>query len=206
MSVAAQAWAWRKRDVKPVTKLVLLALGKRHDSKEKRVITTLKDLKADTGLVVNSISNHLLILEELGYVKIHPQAGFGGANTYTLINLDESESRKLKKINPKIHAHKQPDEFGELHARMFNSLWEAYPRKRNKKNAERAFSKLPVTQKLFQEIMTDIRNRSLGEWSDQSPKYIPHFTTYLNGHRWEDEMELSDKQKFEGDDEYKKGL
>ncbi len=206
MSVKAQDWAWRKRKIKGLEKLVLLALAKHHDAQKNIINATLKDIQQATGLAFGTIQKYTKSLADAEIISVKNANKPGDKCTYALMYFDSQESQKKNHVDPAVHAHKKPEEFGEFHKRMFDAMWDIYPRKRGKKNAERAWSKLPVTQKLFQLIMTDIRNRCLGEWSDQNPKFIPHFATYLNGHRWEDEPDASQGPNFEGENEYKKGL
>lgn len=75
---------------------------------------------------------------------------------------------------------------------MFNRFWDVYPRKTAKQNAVKAFGKLNVDEALLNTMLTAIeKQKSSPQWSD--PQYIPHPATWLNGHRWEDEVQQSAK-------------
>ena len=70
----------------------------------------------------------------------------------------------------------------------FDAFWKAYPNKKAKQNAIKAWKKLKPNDDLQQVILSDIRRRMGGEWKDEAYQFIPHPATYLNGARWEDEQ------------------
>lgn len=69
----------------------------------------------------------------------------------------------------------------------FSDFWGMYPRRVAKKDARRAWDKIP--QKFHTEILTAIFEWSR-IWKDENreDKQIPHAATWLNGERWEDEF------------------
>lgn len=68
----------------------------------------------------------------------------------------------------------------------FNQFWNIYPKKVERKTAELKWSKLPYEVQLA--IIADIPRRILGrQWK---AGYIPNPTTYLNGERWNDVIEV----------------
>lgn len=71
----------------------------------------------------------------------------------------------------------------------FESFWEIYPKHQDKKKAKQKFLKLCTDEKKYQEIMDGLRN-VLPVWAKKDNKYIPMPTTWLNGERWNDEVEL----------------
>ena len=69
----------------------------------------------------------------------------------------------------------------------FNLLWSNFPRKVNKRMAEKAFNKLnPMEQAQALEAMPN----HLAYWkaNDTQLAYIPHLATWLNQYRFEDEI------------------
>jgi hypothetical protein len=98
-------------------------------------------------------------------------------------NLRESNNRLLKKNIKNSSRKSEPSTDG-----MFDTFWKAYPRKVNKQAAEKAFNKLNPSENLFKAIMAGLENHKKSkQWTD--PQYIPHASTWLNGKRWEDELE-----------------
>ena len=71
----------------------------------------------------------------------------------------------------------------------FESFWEIYPKHQDKKKAKQKFLKLCTDEKKYQEIMQGLRN-VLPVWAKKDTKYIPMPTTWLNGERWNDEVDL----------------
>lgn len=75
---------------------------------------------------------------------------------------------------------------------MFDRFWEAYPRKKNKERARRAWRKLNPDISLCR-IMSDAlkRDKNSEQWTKDGGKYIPHPSSWLNDRRWEDEIKTS---------------
>lgn len=70
--------------------------------------------------------------------------------------------------------------------RRFEKFWSVYPRHEGKQDARKAFDKLKVDDALLETMVSAILKQKQSEqWSE--PRYIPHPSTWLNGHRWEDE-------------------
>lgn len=73
---------------------------------------------------------------------------------------------------------------------MFDRFWETYPRKVARKAAEKAWSKIPAQYQI--DVVTALR-KHLTLWKQQGTEksFIPYPATWLNGARWEDEIELA---------------
>jgi hypothetical protein len=72
---------------------------------------------------------------------------------------------------------------------LFDEFWKLYPRKESKKQAKKAWLKLNPGQELFNLIANALEYRSqTKEWLAEGGRYIPHPATWLNGRRWEDEI------------------
>lgn len=71
---------------------------------------------------------------------------------------------------------------------LFDLCWKAYPRKEGKAEAKKSWEKLTT-----QDILLIRKHLPLykKENSAKEKKYIPHFSTYLNKRRFEDEVEAS---------------
>ena len=71
----------------------------------------------------------------------------------------------------------------------FDTFYKAYPKKKCKKDAKKAWAKIKMTQELFDEILTALeKTKASREWRDI--QYVPYPATWLNGERWEDEIEI----------------
>ena len=68
----------------------------------------------------------------------------------------------------------------------FAEFWLGYPRKDNRKDAEKAWKALPASVRGA--VMADVPQRRRSEaWTKDGGKFIPYAATYLRGRRWEDE-------------------
>lgn len=77
----------------------------------------------------------------------------------------------------------------------FEDIWSIYPRKVGKGGARKAWEKITMTTELVAEIKKSVEaHKKTDQWRE-SPKYIPHFATFLNQERWTDEIEVGSSQK-----------
>ena len=68
----------------------------------------------------------------------------------------------------------------------FDEFWKAYPRRIDKKKAQRAWTKLrPPPLKAILDALA--WQRELPDWRKDSGAFVPYPASYLNGRRWEDE-------------------
>jgi len=77
------------------------------------------------------------------------------------------------------------------HKDSFLQFWEAYPRhaRASRAAAVRVWNKLPLTPALIHKIHAGLtRATQSAKWKEE-PKFIPHARTWLNQHRWEDDIE-----------------
>lgn len=75
------------------------------------------------------------------------------------------------------------------HDKEFGLFWTAYPRKVNRRKAAVAFEKSKAWE-ILDTILTAIdKQRRSTQWKQDGGKYIPHPTSWLNGCRWEDEVQ-----------------
>jgi len=71
----------------------------------------------------------------------------------------------------------------------FDDFWKEYPRKIAKHNALKAWFKLKPDETLRGVILKAVARQSASDsWRAENGKYIPHPATWLNGHRWEDQV------------------
>lgn len=77
-------------------------------------------------------------------------------------------------------------------ADLFPKFWALYPRKQDKAKAQKAWTKLKVTDDLFAMIAKGLSAQVVSaDWLKDGGKYIPMPTTWLNGKRWEDEVKVA---------------
>ncbi|WP_286899915.1 hypothetical protein [Achromobacter sp. UBA2119] len=71
----------------------------------------------------------------------------------------------------------------------FAAFWSVWPRKVSKKDAERAWSKLKARHRQAA-IAAVPKHVQFWNATRAAAQYIPHAATWLNGARWEDEIEI----------------
>ncbi len=73
-------------------------------------------------------------------------------------------------------------------ANGFAQFWSAYPKKKSKGQAEKAFSKIKPNEQLMVEILASIEKaKTSDDWRKSNGQYIPYPATWLNARGWEDE-------------------
>ena len=79
---------------------------------------------------------------------------------------------------------------------LFDTFWQAYPKKVGKADALKAFAKLKPDNELMQTILAAIAQWSkTDQWSKDNRQYVPMPATYIRGRRWEDELPQDNKPK-----------
>ncbi|UOF80233.1 putative replication protein [Caudoviricetes sp.] len=74
----------------------------------------------------------------------------------------------------------------------FAEFWKQYPRKVSKREAEKAWNKLPPVD---QDAALEALPQHIKYWQlkDTSSEFIPHASTWLNQARFEDELDMTEK-------------
>lgn len=73
-------------------------------------------------------------------------------------------------------------------ASWFDEFWALYPRKVAKASALKAWKKAATSEAIKDQIMAGLRQQLL-TLREKDRQFIPHAATWLNGRRWEDELE-----------------
>ena len=76
----------------------------------------------------------------------------------------------------------------EVNSDLFNQFWIAYPYKKSKGQAEKAWKKINPDQELLTAMLLGIeRAKKSQKWTRDNGEYIPYPATWLNAKGWEDE-------------------
>ena len=87
---------------------------------------------------------------------------------------------------------------------LFDIFWDAYPKKKSKGQAERAFAQLKPDKQLLETMLSSIgRAKQSVDWLKDKGQYIPYPATWLRAKGWEDEIEPKDS--FGGLPDYTSG-
>jgi hypothetical protein len=96
-----------------------------------------------------------------------------------------------KELNPPISPQgelKEQQKRGKIQEEMFDVFWAAYPKKKSKGQAEKAWAKIKPDEQLQNRILKSLEQaKTSAEWTKQGGEFIPHPATWLNAKGWEDE-------------------
>lgn len=94
----------------------------------------------------------------------------------------KEEDKDKDKDKEKENTPKPPDAFDEF--------WAAYPKKKSKGAARKAWDKLKPSPEMRATILRSIeRAKQSSDWLEADGKYIPYPATWLNAEGWEDGVE-----------------
>jgi hypothetical protein len=106
------------------------------------------------------------------------------SNTLADCKQDASDALALARSREKRR------EEAEESTRRFAELWQRYPRKVNKQEAEKAFRKLNPDASVFERMITALGVACASDqWQRDNGRFIPHAATWINNRRFEDAVE-----------------
>jgi hypothetical protein len=149
----------------------------------------------------------LLLLASESNNKVYNDATWLGQRLYidpTLIDLrplyregflnTSNLSRTLLEERRGEEIEKRGDEIAAAPLKVwveFDTFWNQYPKKQGKDAARKAWGKLNPDHTLNTIILTRLEQQKASEqWQRENGKYIPHASTWINGKRWEDELQV----------------
>lgn len=174
-----------------------------------QILTSRKSLSEKTGVQESKVERILKRLESEQQIE---QRGTSKFRVISIVNWHEyqhQDQQSEQQLNSKRTASEQQmntleevQEWGECKEKslkalaeksasseLFAKFWKLYPRKTAKANAEKAWSKLKVTDELFALIAYGLAKQAVcHDWLKDGGAFIPHPATWLNGRRWEDEV------------------
>ena len=133
--------------------------------------------------------NRRMLREESKRVACSKAGRDGGGNP-ALRNTDQS----LEDQKPEARSHIRLKAIikDDLYRSSFDRFWKAYPNKKGKKDAAKAFAKakdLPPIDELVAEVELQARSE---EWRKDGGQFIPHPATWLNRGGWMDEVTVKE--------------
>lgn len=125
-------------------------------------------------LCVNSVNNH------------------GVFSEHSLPNIREVNIREEKSTRRALRTAAAGAAESDLDAFFDEQFWPLYPKKASKATARKALARINPNAELQDRIIRAVnQQRTSRQWRDDNGRYIPHAATWLNGHRWEDESNVS---------------
>lgn len=84
----------------------------------------------------------------------------------------------------------------EIYKERFETFYKEYPKKVSKQKTLQWFIKHKPDEELFNKIMSSLqKQKKTKSWLKDNGQYIPFPTTWLNGERWEDEIDIEDNNE-----------
>lgn len=161
-------------------------------------------LSAETGLSEQEVRTAISKLLSTGEItsQKHPQSAVLTVVHYDNYQQSTSQSTSEQPSSNQAATSDQPvckkdkeskkekEETPPLPPTGFESFWSAYPKKKSKTDAVKAWEKLKPDCELVAIILQKVAQaKTSQEWRKADGQYIPYPATYLNGKRWEDESE-----------------
>lgn len=113
--------------------------------------------------------------------KKESQKGYG-ERTIRSLTATHSACKEKEGVRPLKGTHTQEREA------QFAAFWSAYPKKRSKGQAARAWTRLSPSPELAETILAALeRKRQSDDWLREDGRFIPYPATWLNAQGWEDE-------------------
>lgn len=110
----------------------------------------------------------------------------------------QSQSQSQKEKKPPI----SPKGNSLYECKHFQIFWSAYPKRKGKKRAWRAWLKITNPAETIKAILEALAwQSSEKEWVKENRLYMPMPEQYLNGQRWEDEKQKSSLDEWEAEGE-----
>ena len=88
--------------------------------------------------------------------------------------------------NPNPESRIQNPNTREARGAGFEEFWKAYPKKKAKHDAMKAFEKVTVPLETLLQALEQQKKST--DWQKENGQFIPHPATWLNGKRWEDQL------------------
>ena len=121
--------------------------------------------------------------------EIPPPVGFD-TGTYTEHHTSTVQAPCKVSAN-EVSEEKPPADTAEtsLQEKRFEQFWTAYPLRKKKKEAFRAWMKVKPNEELFDRIMSAVEKyKRSPDWLKDNGQYIPYPATWLNGGCWDDDI------------------
>lgn len=159
-----------------------------------------------------SISRKIKKLEEKKYIKIEYKMN-GNAIKSREIRLTKMLMAVNKNVNGAVNKNVKDNNISsnnninnkniysdceKFYKEEFDRFWRAYPRKDSRSKAKEKFIKLKPDKELVDLMIKQIeRFKNTDSWKKDNGQFIPYAITWLNGRRWEDEVEIKEEPKKE---------
>ena len=178
--------------------------------------TTISELMSLSGHSRSTVIRLLKEFEGIGILKVERrrEGDLNLPSIYTLLDsgvpslplvseelLDNKHLRRTEKKEEKKKEKENRNKYSE----EFEDFWKAYPRKKSKGSAWKAFQSIDPDDELLDKMITSIEAwKKSKDWTRDDGQFIPYPATWLNAEGWLDELPEIEKEEF-GDTTYVPG-
>ena len=201
----------QQKGIKPATKIVLYWIADHHNSETDACFPSLATLSDECEMSKRAVQAHIDTLSYAGLIeRVERKRGNGSrtSNGYRL-NLTKQAWQNLPP--PIAESARAPmqnlpalnlgtNNLGNITTKnmsIFDDLWKIYPKKVGKGTAKKALAKA-MTKATADQIQHSLAV-FVRAWGNQDKKFMPHLATWLNGERWDDEIQEASLQDMSSD-------
>jgi hypothetical protein len=196
----------------PAERFTALALADHASHDGENVYPSVNQLALKTGHSERAVQYHLRRMEARGWLEVVEHGGGRGKRTKYRIPIEKLKGAAYAPFPEKrvqietekgadggVHSLLEPSLTVSEQNALFARFWFAYPKKKNKGIAEKAFRKLRPDETLLKTLLKaiEIQKRSQS-WTKDNGQFIPYPASWLNAKAWEDEEEPTEPSMFEG--------
>ena len=182
----ANRWRWNRKTVNAFLKI----------TKSDQILDFESSKEVDTGYTLITIRNYGKYQDKQdGSLDIETDIGTDISGTTEGqprgTNKKNKEELKKKSIRPSSLGFTNGNGASELSlAESFDAFWQAYPKKRSKGKAWKAWIKIRPGEELLKTMLVATgRAKQSRDWQEDGGQFIPYPATWLNAKSWEDEIE-----------------
>lgn len=170
--------------------------GEKFEVQPGQLVTSLSTLADNAGVSVQNVRSALRRFEKLGFIT---NESTKSGRLITVVNWGiyqgcggETNKGSNKEATNAQHLTRSKEGKNKITVVGFDEFWQVCPRKVGKQNALKAWQRINPDDDLRATILAALeRQAALEQWKKDGGKYIPHPATWLNGRRWEDEVDES---------------
>ena len=211
MSHYMTALAMQQKGIKPATKIVLYWIADHHNSETNACFPSLSTLADECEMSKRAVQDRIECLAQIGLIKKIERSRTNGSQTSNGYSLNltkqpwqnlppplaESASPPVQNLPPLNLVSNNHVNITKKNMAIFDDLWNIYPKKVGKGTARKALAKAMAKAPIDQiQLSLALFVRA---WGSQDKKFMPHLSTWLNGERWDDELQEQSLQDMTSD-------